>query len=69
MATPIIISYILHAFAAILFATGSAIFYYKAGDDCWDRGGWIFIGVLCNIVAIVFFCTLTWRLTCNTYGI
>lgn len=68
MATPIIISYILHAFAAIIFTIGAAIFYYKAGDDCWDRGGWIFVAVLCNIVAIVFFYTLTWRLTCNTLG-
>ena len=68
MATPIIIYYILHAFAVILFATGSAIFYYKAGADCWDLGGWIFIAILCDIVAIVFFCTLAYRLICNTLG-
>lgn len=68
MATTIIISYIAHAFAAVLFTIGAACFYYKAGDDSWDRGRWIFVGILSNIGAIVFVATLTWRLTCNSLG-
>ena len=68
MATSIIISYIAHAFAVIIFTVGAACFYYKAGDDCWDRGGWIFVGVLATIGAMVFLGTLVWRLTCNTLG-
>ena len=68
MATSIIILYFVHAFAAILFTVLTAICYYKAGDDCWDRDGWISIAILCNIVAIVLFCTLTWCLTCNALG-
>ena len=65
MATSIIISCIPHAHAAIIFMIAAAIFYYKAGDDRWCRGGRILIGVFCNIGAIIFICALTWRLTCN----
>lgn len=68
MATSTIISFIAHAFAALVFTIGAAIFYYKAGDDSWNRGGWILIAILCNIGAIVFIGTLVWRLTCNSLG-
>ena len=69
MATSIIISCIPHALAAIIFMIAAAIFYYKAGDDRWGRGGRILIGVFCNIGAIIFICTITWRLTCNSLGV
>ena len=69
MATSIIISCIPHALAAIIFMIAAAIFYYKAGDDSWGRGGRILIGVVCNIGAIIFICAITWRLTCNSLGV
>lgn len=69
METFTIITYIAMLDAAFIFTIVTAIFFYKAGDECWNRSVYIFLGVLSNIITIALFCTLTWRLTCNAYGV
>lgn len=68
METFTIITYILHTFAAFIFTIVTAIYFYKAGNDYWNRSVFIFIGILSNIITIAFISTLTWRLTCNSLG-
>src|SRR5574344_2047246 len=68
MATSIIISCIPHALAAIIFMITAAIFYYKAGDDSWGRGGRILIGVFCKIRRLTFISPITCPLPFQSPG-
>lgn len=66
MATSAILLYVLHAFVIFGFLFLTAWLYYRAGDDCLDRGGYLFLGTCSNIATLALFAWLVYRLTINS---
>lgn len=66
MATSDILLYILHAISVLGFSILTAWLYYNAGDESWNREGYLFLAVSTNLLTLAFFGALIYRLTVNS---